>query len=142
VTDVDGMIRNARAGACMCGRTDGVLYGPHPFGYGPCCVFCQREWSRQHDGARWVSDAERLCWLNAECARARADGRDEREVVDDWNRSRGRFAKPAQTTTKLSAIWRREYAAWADVPDVPDVPDDPSPPADFTTPVDPDDIPF
>lgn len=31
-----------------------MLYGPAPYGYGPVCRACRREWSRRH-GAPWES---------------------------------------------------------------------------------------
>jgi hypothetical protein len=109
---VDQMIANNRAGACMCGRTDAVMYGPHPFGYGNCCLACQREWSRMHGDARWQSNDEQLNRLHAERARARADGRDERTVSDAWNRGLPPFERPKETA-RLSQKWKDQYEVWA-----------------------------
>jgi hypothetical protein len=107
-------IANARSGLCMCGRDDCVEYGPHPFGYGPCCKECQREWSRQHGGARWESDASKVARLRAEQARAQADGRLRSEVVKAWNMGLPPFDRPATVYEGVSDRWRREYEAWAD----------------------------
>lgn len=108
---VDAVLVNARAGRCMCGRDECVEYGPHPFGYGPCCIHCQREWSRQHGGARWQSNAERIAMFHAERARAAADGRDPGEVTRAWNRGLPPFHTAARVTTDLSHEWRDEYEA-------------------------------
>lgn len=111
--DVDQMVANNRAGACMCGRTEGVQYGPHPFGYGRCCVWCQKEWQRMHGGARWQSNDEMLARLETERARARADGRPLGEITDAWNRGLPPFERPKETAP-LSQTWKDEYEAyWA-----------------------------
>lgn len=105
-------IVNARAGRCMCGRTECVEYGPNPVGYGPTCLACQREWSRMHGGARWRSNAEMMSRLEAERARAKADGRDTREITEAWNRGLPPFERPKQTAPR-SQEWKDEYDAWA-----------------------------
>jgi hypothetical protein len=37
------------------GPTGRMLYGPAPYGYGPVCKFCRREWSRRNGGKPWES---------------------------------------------------------------------------------------
>jgi hypothetical protein len=53
----EGMRRRAPCGihGRGCGR---ILYGPMPWGYGPGCKHCRREWSRRHGGQRWESDQQ------------------------------------------------------------------------------------
>lgn len=109
---VDAAISNNRTGRCICGREEGVQYGPHIFGYGNCCIHCQREWERQHGGARWQSNDEGLTRLCAEKARAKAEGRDEGDVVRAWNRREPPFEKPARTDSKVSAEWQQAYDLW------------------------------
>jgi hypothetical protein len=111
---VDQTIANHRAGVCMCGRDEGVQYGPSPFGYGNCCVFCQREWERQHGGVRWESNASQLARLRGERARAALEGRGEGGVVRAWNRSLPPFERPQKVYEGVSDLWRQEYEAWAD----------------------------
>lgn len=106
---IDAVIENHRGGHCMCGRDDGVQYGPHIFGYGNCCIHCQREWERQHDGARWESDASKLTRFRAERARAKAERRDEGDITQAWNRGLPPFVRPAQTDAKVSDEWQRTY---------------------------------
>lgn len=109
---VDQVLANARAGACFCGRHDGVQYGPNPKGYGPTCVPCQREWERQHGGARWESNDCKMARLRAERARAEAEGRDVGEVVRAWNQGLPPFEHPAEVYTGFSDEWKAEYEAW------------------------------
>lgn len=105
-------ITNHRAGLCMCGRDEGVQYGPHPFGYGNCCVHCQREWERKHGGARWESEASRRARLAVETARAKADGRDPSKITRAWNQGLPPFHRPRETYAGLSDEWKTDYESW------------------------------
>lgn len=109
---VDAVISNNATGRCMCGREEGVQYGPSPFGYGNCCIHCQREWERMHDGSRWESNASQLARLRAERSRARADKRDEATVVTAWNQGLPPFERPPKTAS-ISQEWRDAHDTWA-----------------------------
>lgn len=48
------------------GPTGRMLYGPAPYGYGPVCKFCRREWSRRNDGKPWESAKQAIARERAE----------------------------------------------------------------------------
>lgn len=61
----------AKRGSCSIhgpGPTGRMLYGPAPYGYGPVCKFCRREWSRRNDGQPWESEAQKRARDRAEHA--------------------------------------------------------------------------
>lgn len=89
---IDAAIWNARSGYCMCGGTVGVQRGQSPFGYGPCCVDCQRAWEEKF-GMRWKSEAQMHAEDDAHAARLAAVGIGRGEIIDRRNRRLAPFER-------------------------------------------------
>lgn len=49
------MRKYRRCGIHGPGATGRMMYGDAPYGYGPVCKVCRREWSRKNGGKRWES---------------------------------------------------------------------------------------